>query len=116
MPESFRWLFTKGRYDDAEAVIDKVARINGNKKPNITKIINQAKLEEKEEKQYYSALDLLKTKESVIKTLALLFIWYVSLFVICICFSLWTLLLQWTLATTTPFVPKDVAIKMNLLL
>ena len=74
IPESFRWLFTKARYDDAELVIDKVARMNGRQKPDISKIIDQAKLEEKE-KQYYSAVDLFKTKDSVIKTLALLFIW-----------------------------------------
>ena len=55
-------------------MIDKVARLNGRQKPDISKIIDQAKLEEKE-KQHYSVIDLFKTKDSVIKTLALLFIW-----------------------------------------
>ena len=78
IPESFRWLFTKARYDDAELVIDKVARMNGRQKPDISRIIDQAKLEEKE-KQFYSAIDLFKTKDSVIKTLALIFIWQVQI-------------------------------------
>ena len=78
IPESFRWLFTKARYGDAESVIGKVSRMNGQQKPDISKIIDQAKLEEKE-KRYYSAIDLFKTKDSVIKTLALIFIWQVQI-------------------------------------
>ena len=74
VPESFRWLVTKGRYDDAEAVIDRVAKLNGYEKPDLTTIIKQAKLEE-EQKQHYTVIELFKTKESTIKTLALLFMW-----------------------------------------
>ena len=76
-------MFTKARYDDAESVIDKVARMNGRQKPDISKIIDQAKLEEKEN-QYYSAIDLFKTKDSVIKTLALIFIWQVQIVIVLI--------------------------------
>ena len=66
---------TKGRFKDAEAIVDKVAKINGRQKPDLTDIINQVKREETVEKRNYSALDLFKTRESFIKTLALLFIW-----------------------------------------
>ena len=76
VPESFRWLVTKGRYEDAKTVINKVAKLNGYEQPDITHIIKQAKLEE-EQRQHYTVIDLFKTKESVIKTLALLFMWYV---------------------------------------
>lgn len=75
VPESFRWLVTRGRYKDAEKVIDKVAALNGHVLPDITKVIEQATVESEEKTRRYSALDLFKTRENMIKTLALLFIW-----------------------------------------
>ena len=77
VPESFRWLVTNRRYEEAETVIDKVAKMNGHAKPDISHMIEQAKLEEKQTTKHYSVIDLFKTRENVIKTLALLFIWFV---------------------------------------
>ena len=65
---------TTGKYKRAESVIDKVAKLNGFDKPDISHIVKQAQLEGNQEK-HYTILDLFKTRESVIKTLALLFIW-----------------------------------------
>ena len=75
VPESFRWLVTRGRFKDAEKVIDKIASLNGHVSPDVTKVIEQASLERKGKTKHYSAIDLFKTRESIIKTLALLFIW-----------------------------------------
>ena len=72
--ESFRWLVTTGKYKRAESVIEKVAKLNGYEKPDISHIVKEVQLEKNKEK-HYTVLDLFKTKESVIKTLALLFIW-----------------------------------------
>lgn len=66
---------TKGKYDLAEKTIDRVAKINRHQKPDIGQIIKLAKLEEKHKTRHHSAADLFKTKDSTIKTLALLFIW-----------------------------------------
>lgn len=37
LPESIRWLYTKGRYDEVEAIFVKIARLNNTKEklPNI---------------------------------------------------------------------------------
>ena len=77
VPESFRWLVTNGRYEEAEIVITKVARINGHPKPDLSPTIAQAKLEKKQETKHYSLIDLFKTRQMIVKTLALIFIWLV---------------------------------------
>lgn len=74
--ESFRWLITKGRYKEAGVVINKIASINGRPGPDITEIVEQAKLEDATSSKFkYSVLDLFKTRQNIIKTIALLFIW-----------------------------------------
>ena len=79
IPESFRWLITKGRYKDAEVVVESVAKINGFDKPDIGDIINHVMLENENDSEKtrnrYSAIDLFKTKKSAMRTSALLFIW-----------------------------------------
>ena len=40
IPESFKWLVTKGRYTDAEMVINKIARINDRDAPN-TRVVRK---------------------------------------------------------------------------
>ena len=76
IPESFRWLVTKGRYTDAEMVINKIARINDREAPNITELVEQARLEDNvNADRRYSVLDLFKTRENVVRSLALIFIW-----------------------------------------
>ena len=80
VPESFRWLITRHRYQDAERVVGAVAYVNRAAKPDLTKIIELAKDEENTEKssksaKKYSAIDLFKTKEGVKNTIGLIFMW-----------------------------------------
>ena len=78
VPESFRWLITRGRYKDAESVINKIAEKNRRQVPDLTEIVEQAKLEESVETQHqYTVLDMFKTRENIVKSTGLLFIWYV---------------------------------------
>ena len=75
--ESFRWLVTRGKYKEAEGVIERVARINGYDKPDLTNIINQIKIEvgDEDSRKRYTAIDLFRSKRGAIRTSALLFIW-----------------------------------------
>ena len=79
VPESFRWLITKGRYTEAVAIINRVSQTNGREVPDVTAIIEQAKLEEEEKSQdakhHYTVLDMFRTKTNIIKSTAMLFIW-----------------------------------------
>ena len=78
IPESFRWSITKGRYENAESVISSISKMNGRKVPDITEIVEQAKVEDAiSAKHHYTALDMFKTRENIIKSTALLFIWSV---------------------------------------
>ena len=57
-------------------VINKIARINDREAPNITELVEQAKLEDTvNADRRYSVLDLFKTRENVVRSLALIFIW-----------------------------------------
>ena len=75
VPESFRWLITKGRYDEAKLSVARAARINGYAEPDISEVIEQAKEEAKTQQKHYTALDLFKTKKMAVKTVVFLFLW-----------------------------------------
>ena len=78
VPESFRWLITKGRYTEAVAIINRVSQTNGREAPDVTAIIEQTKLESEslDAKHHYTVLDMFRTKTNIIKSTAMLFIWY----------------------------------------
>ncbi|KAL4240671.1 hypothetical protein ACF0H5_001462 [Mactra antiquata] len=84
MPESFRWLVTKEKFDDAENVISAIARVNQKDKPDLTKIFEAAKESQANEeamsarKKHYSVVDLFKTWESARLTVGLLFAWFAA--------------------------------------
>ena len=57
-------------------VINKIARMNDREAPDITELVAHARLEDSIRANYrYSVLDLFKTRENIVKSLALIFIW-----------------------------------------
>lgn len=77
LPESPRWLITQGRFEEAEIVFRKAAKINGVQLP--------AKLHFKKnvgEKTSYSIVDLLRTPNIRKRTVVLWYCW----FVVCLVF------------------------------
>ena len=77
MPESFRWLFTRGKYVEATDVVKKVARINGQPVPDLSTVKEAAEKERQQpsSKHNYSFVDLFRTWESAKTTIGLLIIW-----------------------------------------
>lgn len=74
--ESARWLVTKGRYKEAEKVINTIAKVNGKPAPNTSILMAEAaKSDSNKTSVHYTAFHLFKTKEMVITTSGLLFIW-----------------------------------------
>ena len=75
MPESFRWLVSHGRFDDARLVIEKVARINGVKVPDLSDLEKVALQNEDTNNRTYTLLDLFKKFQIRKNTLLLAFMW-----------------------------------------
>ncbi|XP_070192101.1 solute carrier family 22 member 13-like isoform X2 [Littorina saxatilis] len=79
IPESFRWLATKGRLDEAEAVLERVARINGRAKPrDVRKRLQQVAEEERRTGQgrRYTYLDVYRGWRMAVTTLVLNGVWF----------------------------------------
>ncbi len=78
MPESVRWLIRKGRYDEAQGQIQRVAKVNC-VVVSTTKIeCMMSKPQEDENKSPGSFIDLFRTPNLRIKTLNLFFNWFVN--------------------------------------
>ncbi|CAH0404422.1 unnamed protein product [Chilo suppressalis] len=79
VPESARWLISRGRIDEAMKIIAKFERINGKKIPlAIAKEFKDTAIQmakEDEETKNYSIADLFKTPRLRRHTILLLFIW-----------------------------------------
>ena len=80
MPESFRWLVTKRRFEKAEKVVNFIAKVNRTEKPVLDKIFAEVKEEDANKentntRKHYSFLDLFRTKERAKITIGLLFAW-----------------------------------------
>ena len=71
VPESPRWLISKGRYDKAEVIIQKCAKVNGVKLPE--NIIGKDSEDEDQEKQ--SVLKMLTVPRLLIRTLIIYLNW-----------------------------------------
>ncbi|XP_057291589.1 organic cation transporter-like protein isoform X2 [Hydractinia symbiolongicarpus] len=72
IPESVRWLHVKGRNDEAEKILRKVAKVNKNAYP-------ASKLcEISQEKSSGSFRNLFSTKKITMLTLSMCFIWFVN--------------------------------------
>ncbi|XP_052791089.1 organic cation/carnitine transporter 2-like [Mya arenaria] len=78
MPESFRWLVTRGRYKEAETVIHKLARVNRKPVPDLTKVMDAARMEETKESRLrrYTGLYLFRCRDSLKTTVGLLIVWF----------------------------------------
>ncbi|XP_052259345.1 solute carrier family 22 member 16-like isoform X2 [Dreissena polymorpha] len=75
--ESVRWLITKGRYNAANNLINRIARMNKKPKPNTSKLIEVATLHAQSDnsKDTHSVIDLFKERRMGNITLGLIFIW-----------------------------------------
>lgn len=71
IPESPRWLMSKGRYDEAEEIIQKAGRVNKVELPE--KMINPSLLEREETQM--KLYHLFSTKEMFTRTTILLYNW-----------------------------------------
>lgn len=78
MPESARWLAVKGRLEEAEAVIELVARVNRRQKPPDT-LDRLRKVMEKEQKtgqgRRYTYIDVYRGWRMAFTSLVLNFMW-----------------------------------------
>ncbi|XP_038077426.1 organic cation transporter protein-like [Patiria miniata] len=78
--ESIRWLVSKGRIDEAEKVIRKIAKMNKKTLPDVLfdKEDIQAETESKESVIPPSVIDLYKTPNMAVKTLNMQWNWFVN--------------------------------------
>ena len=70
IPESSRWLLRQGKYDDAENIIQQIAKVNKKKIP--ARIIDEKTLETPETANMYH---LFSTLEMTKRTIILLWNW-----------------------------------------
>nr|CAD7451942.1 unnamed protein product [Timema tahoe] len=88
LPESPRWLLARGRYEEAEKILKKMARVNGKSLPanymvhlkrkyQVERYVQQ-KAVEKEKSRQYGVLDLFRTPNLRRKTLIITFIWFTN--------------------------------------
>ncbi|KAJ8313016.1 hypothetical protein KUTeg_010389 [Tegillarca granosa] len=76
LPESYRWLLSKNRTKEAEAVIIKMAKINKKPVPDLSRIEIGDMLEKKTER--FTAKDLFRTWKLARSTLLLNAMWLFS--------------------------------------
>ncbi|RZF35560.1 hypothetical protein LSTR_LSTR014552 [Laodelphax striatellus] len=88
LPESPRWLLARGRFDEAEKILRKMARVNGKplpanymlqlkKKYQAERYVQQKDVE-KEKTRQYGVMDLFRTPNLRRKTLIITFIWFTN--------------------------------------
>ncbi|XP_050733892.1 beta-alanine transporter-like isoform X2 [Eriocheir sinensis] len=89
LPESPRWLLANGRVDEAEKIMEKMARVNGKKLPQnyMANLRRKFEVEQymagKEDKpassqKTYGVMDLFRTPNLCRKTLIITFIWFTN--------------------------------------
>ncbi|XP_038078074.1 solute carrier family 22 member 13-like [Patiria miniata] len=80
MQESVSWLISKGRIEEAEAVIRRVAKINKKTLPDV--LLNKDDIEQetesKESRVPPSVIDLFKTPNMAVKTINMMYNWLVN--------------------------------------
>lgn len=81
IPESVRWLLTKGRYEEAKVILKKAAQVNGKELSNedLEELCNEAEVDRKTQESITgvkpSLLDLFKYSNLRKKSLIIFFLW-----------------------------------------
>ncbi|KAL3881652.1 hypothetical protein ACJMK2_028064 [Sinanodonta woodiana] len=83
-PESFRWYIGKGRYEEAEAVLRRVARVNRKTFPDLTpaweSLLQSTETKKQPDRRIYTFIDLFRNKMLMKLTVTLGIIWLASAF------------------------------------
>ncbi|XP_038006175.1 solute carrier family 22 member 4-like isoform X2 [Motacilla alba alba] len=76
IPESPRWLISQGRYKEAEAIIQKAAKMNGMPAPDV--LFDTAEMQDSKPQQQQKAilLDLFRTRNIATITIMSLLLWF----------------------------------------
>ncbi|XP_069702108.1 beta-alanine transporter-like [Periplaneta americana] len=84
LPESPRWLLARGRFEEAEKILKKMARVNGKSLPANYMVQLKRKyqveryVQQKEKHRHYGVLDLFRTPNLRRKTFIITFIWFTN--------------------------------------
>ena len=81
IPESYRWLVARGRFEEAEMVIKRMAHTNRRPVPDLDKIRQRMKedrdfIEYQRSLRIYTVIDLFRTRKLFKMTTLFSFIWY----------------------------------------
>ncbi|KAK6195569.1 hypothetical protein SNE40_000973 [Patella caerulea] len=80
VPESLRWLATKGKIEEAKVVLDKIARFNGTKVPDnaeaILRKVAEIERQSNEGEKKYTYIDIYRGFPMIKKSLCLNYIWF----------------------------------------
>ncbi|XP_049779304.1 beta-alanine transporter-like [Schistocerca cancellata] len=84
LPESPRWLLARGRFEEAETILKKIARVNGKSLPAnyMVQLKRRFQVEQhvqhREKQRRYGITDLVRTPNMRRKTLIITFIWFTN--------------------------------------
>ncbi|XP_013421077.1 organic cation transporter protein [Lingula anatina] len=83
LPESPRWLFSQGRYEEVTAIVKRIAKFNKKPQPNMEKFIKEYEKEKEiqSHSEKYGFWDLFRTPTLTKRTAMIMYVWFsMSLF------------------------------------